>query len=194
MKRLYVLLAALFLITGLAACGNDDEVSSSPTPVDSPAPNEAQEPDELEEDNDVAPNGNVSLFEGPNWSMEIVSGWTVMEIEGFTALVAPGISGTNINVVVENMQGMSLDDYVDASLEMLMEFFDDFELFFDDYIEVNGKDAILIIYATEHLDVYLTYQFIVEYNGTAFIITYTRMDETDFSYDVMDMVDTFTIR
>ena len=202
MKKLCVLLVSILLIAGLAACGGDapSPATSDPPPVQEPTPEPTvpeepeqrpePEPVDAEEPENVS---DVPLFTGANWSMEIADGWIDMGLAGISALMASGGSGSNINVVVENMQGMSLDDYVDANLEMLEALLGDFELLARDRIEINGKNAVFTISDVPAWTVYLTYQFVVEVDGTAFIITYTRMDETDHLDCVLDMLATFTV-
>ncbi|MCL2827502.1 MAG: DUF1795 domain-containing protein [Oscillospiraceae bacterium] len=195
MKRLFVALLALFLVVGLTACVETPEPAETPpppietpVPAETPVPLETPEPEEPAED-----DGNGTLFAGAGWSMEIADGWTVMEEIGVHALFAPGETGSNINVVVEHIQGMSLVDYVDASLDMLAAFFEEFELIREEGISINGKDGIFIAYTSDFPGVHTMYQFIVEADGIAYVITYTRMDETDYLDDVLDMLHTFTV-
>jgi len=180
MKRSFALLFALILITGLVACGGDAE---TPAPVENPD----------EDSNDVIVNSSGDLFEGDNWSMEIAEGWTIMEVMGFTVLAAPGGDGSNVNVVVESMQGMSLDDYIEASLDMIETVFSGVEITSSEHIYVNGKNAMFVAYTSDFPGVHTTYQVTVEAGGMAYIITYTRMGETDYLDEVFTMLETFVV-
>ena len=201
MKKAITLLLALMLVSAflMVGCDNDndnngDNNNGNGNVVDTNGNGE----NGTDNGNGTEPNGdngsNGDLFEGAEWSMEIADGWAVTEAMGMSVLSAEDGSGSNINVIVENMQGLSLEDYLDVNLEMLEEFFDDFDMVDLDHVEINGKDAIAIAYASGFMGVQMTYQFFVESDGTAFIITYTRMDEADRLDDVLAMLDTFTIR
>ena len=200
MKKIakYLGLAAIIavMLFTLTACA-DNDAPAPPAPANPSPPSAAPaEPTPTTPPADSDPAPQSGLFEGVGFSMEIASGWTaqvLQELGGIEVLVAPsGVS--NINVVSESMQGLSLDDYADATLDMLEVIMPGFDLLLGDDMVVNGRDAVIFVYATDLPGVMTTYQIIVDGGETVFIITYTRMDDTDYSYDFLDMVNTFTVR
>ena len=64
----------------------------------------------------------------------------------------------------------------------------------DGDFEVDGSAGVVIGYVSDMVDAHVTYQFFIEVNGVAYIITYTSMGEIDYIDDVAEMVDTFTAR
>ena len=188
MKKIFAILMILLLSAGLAACSGTDD---TPEPTVTPEATATPEPEETPEPNDT----DAALFEGNGWSMEMADGWSVMDVAGFTFLVSPGGDGSNINVVSESMQGLDADGYVNASLDMLEAMFEDLELITRETISISeNKDAVLLIYTSAFPGVNRTYQFFLELDDTAFIITYTRMDDTDYFDDVLGMLETFVFR
>ena len=199
MKRLYVLLLALLLMAVFAACGGNDTAVAEPTPEPTPAaePTPAPEPEPEPEPEPVAeevdaPVGGGGIFEGANWTMEIAAGWLTMEMFGMEFLIGPG-DGSNISILIESMQGMSMDEYLEASFEVLMDMFRDLEVLEESRTIINGKDAVKVIHSSPTMGVHSTYQFYIDWGGIAYIITYTRMSEDDHLDVVMSMLDTFTI-
>jgi len=191
MRRLFAVLLALILVAGLAACGTTEPPApaETPEPIETPAPTPTPVPEETPEPEVPPADDGDQLFAGAGWSMEIADGWVINA--GF--LFAPSGNGSNINVVTESMQGMSLDDYIDANLDALASMLEDVELIADEDIHINGKDGVFLAYASDFLGVHTMYQFILEVDGTAYVITYTRMDETDYLDDVLAMLETFTV-
>ena len=107
--------------------------------------------------------------------------------------MAPSGNGSSINVVTEHMQGLDIDDYADASMDMLEMIFDGIEFFIDEYIYINGKEGIVIAYTSAFPGVTVTFQFLVSVDGMAYIITYTQIGDIDYLLDVLEMLDTFTV-
>ena len=199
------LIAALILFLGataLVGCDSDNgqvvpepeaetvETTEAPTEAETVGETEAPTEDEtVEETND----SEGYLFGDDNFTMEVAEGWTIEEIAGMSFILAPnGMS--NVNVVAEGMQGLSLDEYVDISLGILIETFPDLELLMDEEFEVHGRAGVVIAYISGMIEAYVTYQFFIEVNNVAYIITYTSIGEVDLVDDVAAMVDTFIAR
>jgi len=150
--------------------------------------NQTQLPSDIQSE-----NFEENLFLGTNFSMEIATGWAMLEFEGTDFLIAPNRI-SNINILYEPMRGRSFEAYVGATLHFLENSFTNLEVIIDDDIEINGKVARFLAYTSDMAGVHTTYQFFIEADGTAYIITYTRMDSGDYLDDVFKMVETFTVR
>jgi uncharacterized protein YdeI (BOF family) len=190
-KRIILVLAALSVGLLLAACGGGTAAPPPTTPAPTTAPTPTEAPAQTPA---VQAQDDANLFQDANWSMQIFGGWFVENIGGTPFLFAPDGSGSNINVVIEHMQGLSLDDYVDANIDGLELFLDNFVILGDYYMDVNGKSAIFLSFTSDLPGVHTTYQFYVESGGVNYIITYTRASENDHLDTVLDMIDTFTVR
>ena len=197
MKRLYVLLLSLFVMALFAACGGGGDVvveetptpipTATPTPIPAPEPETPVEPEPEE-------SAGVALLEGPNWSMEIADGWD--DLDGLipSSLFSPCGSGSNITVGSESLYGESLEQILIEIIDMYEMMFADFELIAYEFLVINGKDALLIVFEAPSVGIHIMYQFVIEHNDVAFIVTYLQVDETDYIEDVRGMVDTFTVR
>ena len=202
MKKLLMILLALMLVIGFAACTDDAETVSDTAEVEVEAP-ETEETDEEEadeeaeeaEENETEANAAADgLFARDNWSMEIAEGWEFMEMGDFEFLLAPGQDGSNINVITEAMQGFTAEAYVQENMNMLIEMFDEFELLREESFESEtGEDVMLIVYSANFAGVRATYQFFIMVDGMAHIITYTRMGDADYFDAVLEMVNTFQV-
>ena len=193
MKRLYVLLVFVLFMATFASCGGNNgdlvEETPTPTPTATPTPTPTPEPEEPIAEESV----EITLFEGPNWSMEIADGWVLLGTMGENFLIAPGESGSSIDVQVASLEGQSLDDVAVYVIDTFEALFEDFNLVADYFMEINGKDAILTVFETPSLGIHTSYQFIIEHGGIGYIVTFRRMDEEDFFDEVMEMLSTFTV-
>jgi len=151
-----------------------------------------QEPSDQVEPDEASVNFEENLFLEETFTMEIAPGWRRETFEGYEFLMAPnGIS--NINILSEHMRRLSLDAYIDLNLQTLENYFPDFELMSRENVDVNGKYAVLLNYTSDG-GIHIFYQFFVDANGIAYIITYTETGFGDFLDDVFEMVETFTLR
>jgi len=188
MKVFLKTILMLTLVITLAACGGNGN-----EPVADPVPG----PEVIDNDNgNVDENINMDgLFADDNWSMEIADGWEVMELGGMLFLMATDTEGSNINVVTESTHGMNIDEYLDATFEALDMFIPDFELITHEDITMSGEAGGFIAFTSGIAGVHTTYQFFTVIDGTAYIVTYSRMGEDPNLLDeVRSMLETFTIR
>jgi len=193
------LIAAVILLLGVTAlmgCESDNEQPTEPereTVTASEVPTIVTTEAETEADSGEADVPEGYLFGDANFSMEVADGWTIEELDGVSFILAPnGIS--NVVVLAEGMHGMSFDDYLNASFDALEDAFPDIEFLMDEDFQVDGRAGVVIVYVSDLIDAYVTYQFFIEVNGVAYIITYTSLGEIDYVDDVADMVDTFVAR
>ena len=198
MKKLYVLLVFVLLMATFASCGGNNgdlvEETPTPTPTATPTPTPAPEPEDLPAEPEPEERTGVALLEGPNWSMEIADGWD--DFEGLipSTIFSPCGNGSNVTVGFESMGGESLDQILIEIIDMYEMMFEDFEFIAYEFLVINGKNAFMIIFEAPSAGVHILYQYIIEHDGVAFIITYLQVDETDYLEDVKGMIDTFTVR
>lgn len=195
MKRLYVLLLSLLLMAVFVACGSNDDMQAeeTPTPTATPTPTPAPDPESEEPPVEPAATDEVALLEGANWSMEIAPGWVYMEGIAPPSLLSPGWNDSQLNVEVGSMMGESLENIADDVINMFAMMFVDFELVAVEFFLLNGNNVVMIAFEAPSAGVHTLYQFIIEHEGIAYIVTYIRADETDYFDDVRNMLDTFTI-
>ena len=198
MKRLYVFLVFMLLMVTFVSCGGNNgdlvEETPTPTPTATPTPTPTPEPEDLPAEPEPEERAVAALLEGPNWSMEIADGWD--DLEGLipSTIFSPCGSGSNVTVGFESMGGESLDQILIEIIDMYEMMFEDFELIDHEFLVINGKDAFMIIFKAPAAGVHIIYQFVIEHEGVAFIVAYLQVDDTDYIDDVMDMLDTFTVR
>ena len=213
MKKLCLLLLTILLIAGIAACGGGDEPEDEvlvdaavDEPVEQPAapepaPAETVEPEALEHDeNEDVPDDEDEVVEREpfvgefDWTMEPAPGWMRVDIADLYIFASPLGSGSHLHVHVDTAQGMNLDEFVDFNLDIMEDVFANFYLHANDRMEINGKDARLLVFETTTIPgVYRTYQFFIVAGETVFVIGYSRMPGADYFDDVLQMLDTFTI-
>jgi len=120
------------------------------------------------------------------WVMDLAPGWTQMEMFGMEVIISP--SGmANMNVLIEDMQGVSLEEYINLAISNLEEFLPGFEL--TDRGDASG--ILFIEYTSDLAD--STTQFLIEHNGEVFIITYTVVAGDGYIDDIINMLDSFRI-
>jgi len=191
------LIAALVLLLGVTAlvgCDSDNgSDDSEPTTVatTAPAADDATEAPDAPTEADVAPNDSgADLFGDDNFTMEIPDGWT---IEGSIIFAPNGQS--NVNVLVEGMQGLSFDEYMDATFDALEAAFPDIYPFLENVFQVDGGRAGVVIgYVSDLIASDATYQFFIEVGDVVYVITYTSIGDYSLVDDVAAMVDTFVAR
>ena len=213
MKKLCILLLAIVLIAGLAACGGGDDAPTEvelppaaqepaedavqplpppPQPVEPEAPQQDEDvPQQPQQDDSITQEAFVGEFD---WSIDVAPGWTKVDIPGLNVFASPFGSGSHFNVHVDSAQGKTLDEFVDFTLNIMEDVFADFYLHVNEHMDINGKDARLLVFETTTIPVvYLSYQFFIVAGDTVFIIAYSRMPGTDYFDDILYMLDTFTI-
>lgn len=199
MKRFCLLLLSLLFVAVFAACGDnaDAHAEETPTPtlIDTPAPTPTPTPEPQAEpvEQEIEEHVDAASIEGSNWTMEVAGGWVSLAMFGEYLVFAPCDFGSHMTIEVHDLMGMSLDELAEDLIITYDAMLDDFNLVANNFLEIGGKDAIMIAFEAPSLGVYAIYQFVVEEGGIGYVVTFHRKSEENFIGEVMDMLDTFTV-